>query len=130
MTTVEKNKVYELREQGLGYKAIAKALSLTPSAVRYVCTAKEQEDTLAGVCKNCGLKIRSIQGRKKRVFCSDKCRMMWWNNHQDQVKRKAFYTITCKGCGKEFISYGNKNRAFCSVSCYAKSRVKEANGNG
>ena len=125
MTIVEKKRVYELREQGLGYKAIAKELSLTPSAVRCVCVAKEKDDMLAGSCKNCGLRITSIKGRKKRVFCSDKCRMLWWNNHKDQVNRKAFYTIVCKGCGKEFISYGNKSRQFCSFECYANSRKKE-----
>lgn len=125
MTLEEKNKIIELRKQGLGYKSIAKALSLTPSAIRYVCSTQEKEDALAGSCKNCGIKIMSITGRKKRVFCSDKCRLMWWNNHKEQVNKKAFYTIVCKGCGKEFISYGNKKRQFCSFECYAKSRVKK-----
>ena len=66
MTIVEKKRIYELREQGLGYKAIAKELSLTPSAVRCVCAAKEKDDMLAGSCKNCGIRIISVKGRKKR----------------------------------------------------------------
>lgn len=129
MTTEQRNKIYELRESGLGYKAIAKELSLSPSAVRCVCDTKKKEDALLGVCKNCGIKIRSIKGKKKRLFCSDKCRMIWWNNHKDQVNRKAYYTFICKGCGKEFKSYGNNGRTYCSIACYSRSRGKEANGN-
>jgi len=34
-------------------------------------------------------------------------------------------TMTCARCGKEFTSYGNKNRKYCSHDCYIKARFWE-----
>ena len=119
-----KNKILELRDLGKGYKTIAKELSITPSAVRSVCTAKFSDPDLYGTCKNCGIRVKQTPGKKKRQFCSDKCRMAWWNSHRDEVKRKSFYTFTCPCCNTEFVSYGNKERVYCSISCFAKNRTK------
>jgi Mn-dependent DtxR family transcriptional regulator len=76
-----KSKIYELRKLGYGYKKIAKELSLTPSAVRHVCNKMSEEELLNGRCENCGIKIKSIKGKKKKRFCSDQCRWDWWNNY-------------------------------------------------
>lgn len=46
--------------------------------------------------------------RKLKKFCSDKCRMKWWNTHQYLIKKEANYNIVCRNCGKQFVSYGNK----------------------
>ena len=45
-------------------------------------------------------------------------------SHQDLVNKKAYYHLTCQRCGKEFNSYGNKNRKYCSRECYAETRRK------
>ncbi len=74
-----KRKIIELRKEGYGYKKIANKLNMTVSAVRYVVTRIEDKD-LIGSCKNCGSETRSIKGKKKKTFCSDKCRWNWWNN--------------------------------------------------
>lgn len=71
--------IIELRRKGYGYKRIAKKLNMTISAVRYSITKIEDED-LIGICKNCSSETRSIRGKKKKTFCSDKCRWDWWNN--------------------------------------------------
>jgi len=122
-----KKKILELRNLGNGYKAIAKELSITPSAVRSVCTAKFSDPDLYGTCKNCGNRVKQTPGKKKRQFCSDKCRMGWWNSHRDEVARKSFYTYTCPICNSEFEAYGNSKRIYCSISCYVKSRAKRGN---
>lgn len=51
--------------------------------------------------------------------------MAWWNAHPERVQRKAYYTLTCRQCGKQFESYGNANRVFCSRDCYLQFRRKE-----
>ena len=56
-------------------------------------------------CKNCGKPIVQPAGRKEKLFCSDKCRMAWWNSHRDQVRKEAYYHLICNHCGKEFESY-------------------------
>ena len=73
-------------------------------------------------CLQCGRPVVQPKGRREKKFCSDSCRMAWWNSHQDAVDRKAYYTLTCEYCGKEFESYGNKNRKYCCRACYVSAR--------
>lgn len=73
------NKILALRNKGYGYKRIAKELDVSVGTVRYTLT-KVEDDALSGLCKTCGKKMMSIKGKKKKVFCSDKCRYKWWNN--------------------------------------------------
>ena len=80
MKTEIKDQIKQMRIEGKGYKKIAKELSLTPSAVRYACHKMSDEELLHGKCDNCGIKIKSIKGKKKKRFCSDRCRWDWWNN--------------------------------------------------
>jgi len=122
-----RNKIFELRNSGMGYKSIAKELSLAPSAVRSVCTAKYNNPDKYGTCKNCGIRIKQTPGKKKRQFCSDKCRMAWWNSHATEVKKKAFYTFKCQCCNSDFVAYGVNKRTYCSSECYLKNRAKRGN---
>jgi len=68
--------------------------------------------------KTCGKRLEHTPGKRKKQYCSDGCRMDWWNAHQDEVKRKAFYQFTCVCCGKSFSAYGNAKRSYCSHECY------------
>ena len=113
-----KIKVNELRQEGYGYKRIAKELSITIGTVRYVCL--ELETT--GNCKNCNTKIKSTKGKKKKLFCSDKCRLQWWNKNPKKIDKKAYYTHQCKQCKKEFTAYGNNKRIYCSQKCYIEHK--------
>ena len=125
MTSNEKNKIIELKKLGYGYKKIAKELDLSLSIVRYACSKKNDDDLLDGSCENCGIKIKSIKGKKKKRFCSDKCRWKWWNKNQNKVDKKAFYAHVCKWCNKEFTVYGNNHRVYCSHDCYIKSKTSK-----
>ncbi len=77
------NKIKELRKSGNGYKRIAKELNIPLSTVRYTCNKFADEDLLNGKCEHCGIDIKSIKGKKKKRFCSDRCRWEWWNNFRN-----------------------------------------------
>ena len=74
------------------------------------------------LCEYCGKDVKQLPGRKLKRFCSDKCRMAWWNQHQENVNRKANYDYVCAYCGKAFTAYGNANRKYCSHECYIEDR--------
>lgn len=60
-------------------------------------------------------------GAKKKSFCSDRCRYIWWNHSRN----KRPYRLVCQHCGRDFISFGNQNRKFCGRECYLLSRYGE-----
>ncbi len=117
MTNETKQQIKNLRKQGYGYKKISKFVGESVGSVRhYLATYQEKE--LHVFCLNCGRPIVSIKGKKKKKFCSDRCRWDYWNHHQKEVNKKAYYQVTCKYCGKEFLSYGNEHRVYCCHECY------------
>ena len=79
-------------------------------------------NAIGDICKNCGKPVEQTAGIKHRIFCSKKCRQEWWNSHPEAVKQKAIYVFTCPNCGNAFTVYGNKNRKYCSHSCYITDR--------
>ena len=119
------NQIKALALKGYGYKRIADILDLSPNTVK---SHLRRHPATAGmsVCLQCGKPIEQNPGRKEKKYCSDKCRMAYWNSHQDEVNKQAYYTLICQHCGKEFVSYGNKNRKYCCRDCYAAARRKAA----
>lgn len=101
---------------------IAIALGLSVNTVRSYIRRHPPKDTVEVGCRQCGKPVMQHKGRKAKYFCSDRCRNAWWNAHPEKVQRKAYYRLTCQFCGKEFVSYGNKNRKYCSRLCYADAR--------
>lgn len=128
MTEKEKNQIIELRNQGKGYKQIAKALNLPVSSVSsFVLRNKESSQIKECLCKNCGVKLIQTKGHRQKLYCSDKCRREWWKNNQDKVNRLAFHDCVCLECGIAFRSYSKANRKYCSQGCYQKARFKGGN---
>ena len=101
---------------------IAIALGLSVNTVRSYIRRHPSKDAVQVGCRQCGKPVMQHKGRKAKYFCSDRCRNAWWNAHPEKVQRKAYYRLTCQFCGKEFVSYGNKNRKYCSRLCYADAR--------
>ena len=129
MVQNEIDDIVRLQRCGHGYKKIAQITGLPVNAVKTYCRRHPLTPCKAdgtAVCKQCGKVVEQTPHRKQKLFCSDACRMAWWNAHPGRVKRKAYYTITCASCGQTFESYGNSNRKFCSRACYAAYRTKEA----
>lgn len=73
-------------------------------------------------CMTCGVFVAQPTGRREKKFCSDKCRMAWWNSHPEAINKKAYYILVCEECGKEFESYGNNRRKYCCRNCYLNAR--------
>ena len=111
-----------LRRQGKKASEISKILNISPNTVRSYMRRHPINECNSN-CKNCNKPIYQAPGRKAKLFCSDKCRNKWWNSHREMVNKKAYYTIKCEGCGKEFISYADNTRKYCSRECYFKTRV-------
>ena len=122
MTNHQKTELDRMRRQGATPATIAEKLDLPLATIRSYIYRHPLQET-ESVCPNCGKAIASGRGaRKKRRFCSDSCRMAWWNSHPTEINRQAYYPLTCQHCGKDFMSYGNKNRKYCSRECYAQAR--------
>lgn len=86
-----REEILRFRLQGLGYKAIASRLKLSRDSVRQYC----YRNGLAGyskavmlnlqqmlddeiICKNCGAKLKHTDGKRRKIFCSDRCRKKYW----------------------------------------------------
>ena len=136
MDSSQKAKIILFREQGKGYRTISKILDIPLSTVKSFCRRSrlKKEKYLSVMytaeithCENCGREIRQIAKRRRKRFCCDKCRNLWWNSHLDLVNRKANYTFRCQHCGKEFHVYGDRRRKYCCRECYIqKEQYKSA----
>ena len=119
--------IHEMLQQGKNTTEISLVLGIPSSTIR--AHVRRHPELYGGKpCKNCGKVMAQPVGRKVKHFCSDKCRMAWWNSHREQVQKKAYYTLTCVHCGKEFESYGNQKRKYCSRDCYFSAQRHSAKG--
>lgn len=137
MTDAQRNQILRMRYAGKDYKTVATELGLSVGGVKVYCSRHHLTDKevqgkrvteSTGVCPCCGTEIVQRQKVKPRRFCSDKCRYAWWAMNDEVKKKKALYRITCRGCGKEFISYGNRERKYCSHECYIAARFNKQKG--
>lgn len=134
MTTKQKSQISALRMQGYGYATIANAVGLKKDTVVAFCRkvgltgtkakSNERISLAMDCCRNCGQPLTQTLGKKRRQFCSDKCRVSWWNAHPEKVTRKAVYSFVCASCGRSFTAYGNAGRKYCSHACYIADRYK------
>ena len=127
----KKEKIIKMRRDGFSYSRISTDLGISENAVKSFCRRNNlgsaytesffQKDGI--FCRQCGTPLIQTTGVKQKRFCSDKCRMARWNGHPEDVNRKAIYTFMCPICGRDFESYGNKKRKYCSRSCYGRSKA-------
>lgn len=75
-------------------------------------------------CRWCGNPVAQTPGRKEKMFCSDPCRVRWWNRNRHSSQRKTCLQLVCPTCHKPFSSYGNPNRKYCSRPCYFTDRFR------
>lgn len=98
----------------MSYGQIGKALNISAETVKTFChrnnvkAPKAVEDKNIVFCMGCGEIVPQDPKRKHKKFCSDKCRVAWWNNNPDKVNRKAMHDFTCAYCGKSFSAYSEK----------------------
>ena len=130
MTDKQKEQIKALRQRGMGYIRVAQALGISENTVKSFCrrnklTGEVKQGKLAEhFCCYCGIPVTQNPHRKEKKFCSDKCRMKWWNVHADKLNKKTIYSYTCPHCSKAFEVYGNSNRKYCSHACYIADRFQ------
>ena len=129
MNRIQKDKITQMRSEGVSYSSIANKLCLSENTVKSFCRRNNLGGNAVyivsgtpGYCKQCGNQFSPSSQQKTKRFCSDQCRMKWWRMHPDMINKKAKYLLVCSCCGCSFESYGNKNRKYCSRKCYGLSR--------
>lgn len=125
MTEKEKSKIIKLRKMGFGYGQISEQLNIPRSSVSSFCNRNKidiENSERFVFCKCCSKVIKLVSKVKPKVFCSDSCRVKWWNSNQDKEKKKAIYEFVCPVCNKHFTAYGKKYQKYCSHACYISNR--------
>ena len=117
MTDKDRREITQMRGGGMGYGRIARLLGIPLSTVKSYCRRNNLLGRAGGeVCMQCGNHLEQVLHRKKKKFCSDGCRIRWWNHHTHLMKANA----VCVHCGKEF--HGRSGRKYCSHRCYIAER--------
>ena len=130
MTNREKMLVAQHRRQGLGYAEIARRLSMSVNTVKSYCQRngiKPSGKTAVqscSTCRQCGNTLEHTPGRKKKQFCSDACRLLWWHEHREMSKTAR--DAKCAACGREFVT--DRAQKYCSHACYIAARFRGAHG--
>lgn len=133
MTETQKGRISRMRLEGESYAAIADVLGLSRNTVksfclRSICTETNEKKAnlvMTGTCDQCGKGFTLCPGHRKRRFCSNQCRMVWWNAHRDLLKSKIKVEHTCASCGKRFMGYKRQQRKYCSHACYISFRYEK-----
>jgi len=131
MKAQQKEAIQHLRAEGQSYSRIADLLGLSVNTVQSYCRRNNlggialvvPEPVAAIYCRHCGTPVKQTTGKKQKQYCSDQCRMAWWNAHPEAVIRKSVQHFTCETCGVTFEGYGKRDRKYCSRACYGKAKA-------
>lgn len=129
MNITQKETIKALRLRGESYNNIAEALGISVNTIKSFCRRNNLNDTAINkpeedsFCRQCNASLKHTPKKKQKVFCSDKCRMRWWNARPEKIRRKAAKQYICITCGRDFTGYGSRERKFCSRACYGKSKA-------
>ena len=82
-----KNQINQMRVNGLTASVIAKELGMSVNTIRAHIRRHPEID---GACKClfCGNWVIQPPGRKPKKFCSDKCRISYWNAQRQGGKNE------------------------------------------
>lgn len=122
MTEKDRIAIRELRASGISYSKIADILSMSVSAIKSYCVRNKLSAKVnKPSCLMCNKPIEELSGGREKKFCSDSCRIKWWNHHTNLMKANS----VCVHCGKSF--HGRKGRKYCSHACYIAKRFGDKN---
>ena len=95
LTNEKKEKIREMRLIGLGYSAISTILRVKEDTIKSYCKRVGLGGVRAipgmkdCVCKNCGVHIEQTPHKRKKLYCSDKCRLQAWHRANYESKKEA-----------------------------------------
>ena len=138
MNNFQREQIWLLRKNGLGYGEVAQVIGLSKDSVKKYCKRHPElkgQGTLPYLmvekrvqdgtnCPQCFQPMVPNKTGRPKKFCSDRCRINWWKNHQEEHDKEqtAYEEMTCHCCGRSFLSYANPNRKYCSHACYIQIR--------
>ena len=133
MTDQQKKQIKGMRLRGDTFAMIADALGLSRNTVKSFCLRNlhpeplevQAAPALTGTCAQCSTGFVLCPGHRQRRFCSDRCRMTWWNAHRELLRSTARVEYTCVCCGKHFMGYEWQRRKYCSHACYIAHRYEK-----
>ena len=114
MTIKQKHEIEKMRADGCSLKTISENLSISLGTIKSYLSRKDATQH----CEQCG-KIIQEKNKKKR-FCSDRCRMIWWREHREESAKTT--SQVCPICEQTFITYPSKQQVYCSKQCAGKAR--------
>lgn len=136
MTETDRNKILILREQHKSYKTISDELGVPINTVKSYISRKMRKLKASEAeqngfseykkCKQCGILMHQTEHCKGKKFCSDRCRIIWWNANRDLALRASAHQQICTVCGSTFFTYHGQ---YCSRACYGKARSQKAGVN-
>lgn len=128
MTSEQKQEISAMQQAGLGYSKIAKVIGVSENTVKSYCRRQKTiiVSEIIDLCAQCGMPIDKSK-RSSRRFCSDACRIKWWNKHP---KADLPYKEHCAYCGNEMLMRRKNERKYCSHRCYISDRYKDSGSNG
>lgn len=127
MNEKQKKQIVEMRAGGHSYKSISDYMEISINTVKSFCrrnknlidqTKTKKVDATNGICEECGLPVYQYPNRKRKRFCSDRCRLAWWA--RERKNKKTGNHHICTFCKTGFQSPGS--RKYCSHACYIKDR--------
>ncbi len=124
MTEHESRQIQILRAKQFTCAQIADETGLPVNTVKSYL--RRHPAAVQSVCLQCGKPVTQTPHRKEKKFCSDRCRLRWWNEHPERITHRAVQTKTCLYCGAEFVAHRNENQKYCSRKCYNLARKPAA----
>jgi endogenous inhibitor of DNA gyrase (YacG/DUF329 family) len=139
MTNEQKKQIVVLHNRGSSLTEVASKLGLPIGTVKSFCRRNQISSTAEVVpqpertsnsdgtvettkpnetCKRCGVQLERTPHHRRKLFCSDKCRLAWW--HENRNLGKGTSDRTCQACSVTFT--GDVSRKYCSHNCYIKAR--------
>lgn len=133
MNRSQREKVLLMRGEGMSCAKIASLLCLSENTVKSFCRRNHLKANegmtvdlgarVTSLCLYCGTRVKQTQGHRVRKYCSDKCRISWWNKNRAHPSRKNTRLLSCPVCGQQFHAYGKREREYCSHSCSNSKRA-------
>lgn len=115
MFTLKEKEIIRLRRNGETLSDIATFVEMPLGSVKSFVAKHKIQPYTEGYCKQCGEPLSYIKHKKKKAFCSNKCRTKWW-------KLNGTYYFTCKHCNQSFIKHRDDHPRYCSHACYIADR--------
>lgn len=75
--------IAQMRLNGATPSEIARNLNLSVNTIKSHIR-RHPEMSAAGKCLYCGVPVLQPEGRKQKRFCSDKCRISFWNHRRKE----------------------------------------------